>query len=65
MKRRTFLNFLGVVVAWPLIAHAQPVGKVYRIGCLPGGPLAPRTHQWDAFRQTLRALGWREGPNIS
>jgi putative ABC transport system substrate-binding protein len=37
---------------------------VYRIGCIPGGPLAPRAHQWDAFRQTLRELGWVEGQNI-
>jgi putative ABC transport system substrate-binding protein len=49
----------------PLAAEAQPAGKVYRIGCIPGGPLAPRLHQWDAFRQTLRELGWVEGQNIA
>ena len=52
------------VLSAPLATAAQPAGKVYRIGCLPGGPLAPRLHQWDAFRQTLRELGWVEGQNI-
>jgi ABC-type uncharacterized transport system substrate-binding protein len=66
MKRREFLSLLGIIVTvtWPLVGHAQQAGKVYRIGCIPGGPLAPRAHQWDAFRQTLRELGWREGHNI-
>jgi putative ABC transport system substrate-binding protein len=64
MKRRAFLSLLGAVAAWPLLTHAQQRAKVYRIGCIPGGPLAPRAHQWDAFRQTLRELGWREGHNI-
>ena len=54
---------LGVLVV-PLPTHAQQPGRVYRIGCIPGGPLAPRAHQWDAFRQTLHELGWREGHNI-
>jgi putative ABC transport system substrate-binding protein len=54
---------LGLLLA-PLAAAAQQAGKVYRIGCIPGGPLAPRAHQWDAFRQTLRELGWVEGQNI-
>jgi hypothetical protein len=34
---------LGLLVA-PLAAEAQQAGKVYRIGCIPGGPLAPRLH---------------------
>jgi putative ABC transport system substrate-binding protein len=58
----------GVLLALNLLlvplAHAQQAEKMYRIGCLPGGPLAPRAHQWDAFRQTLRELGWVEGQNI-
>ena len=64
MKRREFLGLLGAVAAWPLIVHAQQPTKVYRIGCIPGGPLAPRAHQWDAFRQMLRELGWVEGQNV-
>jgi putative tryptophan/tyrosine transport system substrate-binding protein len=54
---------LALFVA-PLAAQAQQPAKVYRIGCLPGGLLAPRAHQWDAFRQALRELGWVEGQNI-
>jgi putative tryptophan/tyrosine transport system substrate-binding protein len=54
---------LGMLVV-PLPTHAQQPEKVYRIGCIPGGLLAPRAHQWDAFRQTLRELGWREGHNV-
>ena len=53
------------ILVTPLAAAAQQVEKVYRIGCIPGGPLAPRLHQWDAFRQTLRELGWVEGQNIT
>jgi len=64
MKRREFLGLLGAVTAWPLITYAQQAAKIYRIGCIPGGPLTPRAHQWDAFRQTLRELGWVEGQNI-
>src|SRR2546428_9135539 len=52
------------ILAAPLTVAAQQAGKVYRIGCIPGGLLAPRVHQWDAFRQTLHELGWREGQNI-
>src|SRR6266851_5917680 len=65
------LNTVGVIVILalgillvPHPTHAQQAGKVYQIGCIPGGPLAPRAHQWDAFRQTLRELGWVEGQNI-
>jgi putative ABC transport system substrate-binding protein len=57
------LAVLGLLAA-PLAAEAQPAGRVPRIGILPGGPLAPRVHQWDAFRQTLRELGYTEGQNI-
>jgi putative tryptophan/tyrosine transport system substrate-binding protein len=52
------------ILAVPLTTVAQQEGKVYRIGCIPPGPLASRLHQWDAFRQTLHELGWVEGQNI-
>jgi putative ABC transport system substrate-binding protein len=66
LLRRTILLVLLVLglLAVPLAAEAQPAGRVPRIGILPGGPLAPRVHQWDAFRQTLRELGYTEGQNI-
>jgi len=48
----------------PLAAEAQPAGKVWRIGVLPGnaGPESPRG---VAFREGLRALGYVEGQNIA
>src|SRR5262245_5758803 len=47
---------IGILLV-PCLTYAQQARKIYRIGCLPAGPLAPRTHQWDAFRLTLRDLG--------
>jgi putative ABC transport system substrate-binding protein len=60
---------LAVTLAFALVAmssavEAQQAGKVYRVGCIPGGLLAPRMHQWDAFRQQLREQGYVEGRNI-
>ncbi len=54
---------LGLLAA-PLVAEAQPSGKVARIGCLsmtvgPGSPFA------EAFRQGQRELGYVEGHNIA
>jgi len=51
---------LCLVVA-PLVASAQPGGKVYQIGYLA---FAPRPAD-DAFRQGLKDLGYVEGQNIT
>jgi putative ABC transport system substrate-binding protein len=49
----------------PLVADAQPAGKVHRIGWLsPGFPRPDRDPPVDAFRQGLRALGYVEGQNL-
>ena len=48
--------------AWP--ALAQSVTKVWRIGILPGGLMAPRKFQWDAFMQRMNELGYVEGKNV-
>lgn len=45
-------------------ADAQPAAKSPRIGILSAGPLPPRKHQWEAFRQGLHELGYVEGENI-
>ena len=68
--RSTGLRIFGLLVAFGLLAAPPPAAEAQqarglpRIGILPGGPLGPRMHQWDAFRQTLRELGYTEGQNI-
>ncbi len=46
----------------PLAAEAQPTGKVYRIGWL-STRLGVDAYV-DAFRESLRELGYREGENL-
>ena len=53
------------VLAAPFAAEAQEAGRVYKIGVLPPGPISPRVHLWNAFRQGLRELGYVEGHNIA
>ena len=65
IRRRTLLTALGAAAmgrAWP--ALAQPAGRVWRVGILPGGLYAPRKFQWDAFQQRMRDLGYVEGKNV-
>jgi putative ABC transport system substrate-binding protein len=65
VERRAFVaGTLGLLAA-PLAAKAQLAGKVYRIGILPPGPIAPRMHLWKAFQDELRQLGYVEGQNIT
>src|SRR5262245_24458767 len=55
-------SLLVALVAMPVLAHAQPAGKVYRIGWLANDAYASGD---KAFREGLRDLGWVEGRNIS
>jgi putative ABC transport system substrate-binding protein len=65
MNRRTFLGTLaGGLLAAPLVAQAQPAGKVPRIGFLFSGASGP-AREVDTFRQGLRDLGYIEGQNIA
>jgi putative ABC transport system substrate-binding protein len=45
----------------PLVTHAQPSGKVYRIGVLATTYWPP----FDSFREGLRELGYVEGQNLA
>jgi ABC-type uncharacterized transport system substrate-binding protein len=54
-----------VILTAPLVAHAQPSTKVYRIGWLsPGSALSSRAYI-EAFQQSLRDLGYIEGQNMA
>src|SRR5215510_7798528 len=65
MDRRAFVTMMGGgILKAQVAADAQQAAKIPTIGCISPGPLAPRMFQWDAFRQTLRELGYVEGQNV-
>src|SRR2546428_5220667 len=55
---------LSLVVA-PLLAVAQPAGKVPKIGYLSSGSATQTARNFEAFTQGLRALGYIEGQHIA
>ena len=61
MRRREFVTLVGgAMVAWPLVARAQPSGKIWRIGFI-----AHRYEEfYDPLFQGLRELGYTEGQNL-
>jgi putative ABC transport system substrate-binding protein len=65
MRRRDFIAGLGGAAAWPLVARAQPAGKLPTIGYLGGGNMTGESQFTAAFLQRLRELGWIEGRNIA
>jgi putative tryptophan/tyrosine transport system substrate-binding protein len=67
MNRRAFVTGLGAVLAAPLAAEAQQVGKTATIGILGNIPRAapPGADLWGAFIQGLRELGYVEGQNVT
>ena len=62
-KLAALIAALGLLAA-PLVAEAQQAGKISRVGVLSGGPAKPNP-SLDAFRQSLLALGWVEGRNVT
>jgi putative ABC transport system substrate-binding protein len=62
--RRRFVTGLGLLLASPVVAHAQPAGKVPRVGYLFYGSPGP-SGEIDAFRLGLRELGYIEGQSIA
>src|SRR5215831_19001956 len=65
MRRRAFLGAVtGGLLAEPLVATAQQVAGMPRVGYL--GPTSPSSEAFilEAFRQGLRDVGYREGQNI-
>ncbi|MBL8380255.1 MAG: ABC transporter substrate-binding protein [Burkholderiales bacterium] len=64
-QRRTLLNMFGAAALGGLRpAAAQTSGRIWRVGVMPGGPMAPRKFQWDVFFQRMRELGYVEGRNV-
>ena len=66
MKRRDFITLLSVAAARPVVARAQQVERLRRIGVLMGFAESDSEAQAyiAAFRGGLQKLGWTEGRNI-
>ena len=75
MRRREFIRLAGgaatASVSWPLAVHAQPGGKVSRVGLIfTTSPIAemagpdPIHPLVKSFVRTLRILGYIEGQNL-
>jgi ABC-type uncharacterized transport system substrate-binding protein len=67
MERRAFIGVIaGGLLAAPLAAEAQTVGKIYRIGVLyPGADNSIFRDNFDGFRQVLAPAGYVEGRNLA
>ena len=67
IDRRRFLAGTGaVLLAAPLAAEGQQAAtKTPRIVLLDASSMVARAHEWNAFRQSLRELGYVEGQNIT
>ena len=62
MRRRDFIKTVGVSVAWPLAAHAQEQGRIYRLGVLS---LSPRNAPWHvALFDAVKSDGLIAGQNL-
>jgi putative ABC transport system substrate-binding protein len=63
MRRRRFIAGLGSAAAWPVVARAQQVERVRRVGVLTAASLNA-TLALVAFRQEITKLGWTEGRSL-
>jgi putative ABC transport system substrate-binding protein len=65
VRRREFITLLGGSVAtWPFAAHAQQPANIARIGFLGPASASSWADRLEAFRVSLRDLGYVEGQNI-
>ncbi|MFZ0850944.1 MAG: ABC transporter substrate-binding protein [Hyphomicrobiaceae bacterium] len=64
MRRREFILLTGCICSWSLVAHAQQDVKKVRIGQVIG-PGEAAASLASAFEQSLVALGYTDGKNIS
>ena len=65
MKRREFITLIGGAASLPLVARAQPAGRVYRVGYLAIASREQSLHLIKAFEEGLRSLGYRVGDNVA
>ena len=65
MRRREFIAILGGAAAWPIVAQAQKLTKLPRIGYLGYSAPGLEQHMLNAFRKGLREIGYLEGKNIA
>jgi putative tryptophan/tyrosine transport system substrate-binding protein len=66
-KRREFITLLGGAAAmWPLVARAQKLERMRRVGVLmPYAANDPQVQERNAaFLQRLQQLGWTVGQNL-
>jgi putative ABC transport system substrate-binding protein len=67
MRRRDFIKVIGgAAVAWPLVARAQQVEQIRRIGVLMNKAANDPEGQarLTAFQQTMQQLGWTDASNV-
>jgi putative ABC transport system substrate-binding protein len=66
MRRRDLITLIGGAAAWPLAARAQPGERVRHIGVLMALAESDPVGQMriEAFRQSLKQLGWSAGSNL-
>jgi putative tryptophan/tyrosine transport system substrate-binding protein len=66
VKRREFIAGLGGVTAWPMLARAQEVHMVQRVGVLMGrAESEPEFRSWlSTFVEEMRRLGWADGRDV-
>ena len=66
MRRRAFIAGLGGAATWPLVARAQQVDRVRRVGVLMNQAADDLETQarGAAFLTGLQQLGWNDGSNV-
>jgi putative ABC transport system substrate-binding protein len=64
MRRREFIVGLGSAAGRPLVARAQPVERVRRIGALIRLDENEAKPALSAFTEALADLGWTDGRNV-
>jgi putative ABC transport system substrate-binding protein len=65
MRRIGFAVVLALSLLVPLAVEAQQAGRLPRVAFLTAGPTGTGTTFFDALREGLQELGWKDGLNIA